>query len=413
MPFDLDPLTKSTLSQIGVFEFYKRASQIFETSLITSTGETIVSIGQYRQYEINDGLKTLDPLQTEYYDPKLCNSLKGEHIIVSNIPFDPDQSFIITVPEFALLLNDEGNWSVTCPTGMDLKTINSINRICTTKVSGQNVNLTSYAISNEEEPSSFKRRISDALRTIETTQLEKVVLSKIVEVEMEQLVPGQFIIDQLALHRPATFITAIGNCFGASPELVIELKQKQLKSHPLAGTATNKKSSQLLNSTKDNQEHDAVVRQLLRNLHELDMQAKQEESPSIANYGEIVHLGTEITADLPDDGQLSSIEIAAHCAPTAAINGEPFGLALEFIRAHEPVPRANFGGLVGYQKSGGDGSWILNIRSINLDGRFITFRAGVGIVQGSNPNDENIEADTKISALMSSLLGTTYSSSST
>ncbi|TAN24908.1 MAG: hypothetical protein EPN30_05940 [Actinomycetota bacterium] len=399
---------RNELSEIGAQDLFRCTFSKYQCSYITGLNETIVSIGQRKRYLLGNGLVMLDPHQPDQYDRSLVNDLSAEHLVTAAIPFDPKMGFEIIVPEVAVIFEGRGRVTISSPhDGQDraleilYKATHGVTRNYRTKA--QQPRGVIIEIETAEE---FENRVSAAINAIKNTSLNKVVLSKASVITFTENAEAQLLFDDLSVDRPDTYLFSIGNYIGASPELVVNLKGNSVISHPLAGTANSACSDRLLRSDKDKHEHGIVVGQIVSRLLDLGISAQPQSKPTIANYGEIVHLGSRISGWLSPNSTATSIEIAAHLAPTAAVNGEPYDEAMQYILSNEAPRRGLYGGLVGYQKMGGDGTWILNIRSIELDNRKAILRAGVGIVDGSDPAKENLEATSKIDTIASSMLGT-------
>ena len=397
---------EADLSEIGALAFFKYASSKHRCSYITGFGETVVSLGQHKQYLIGNGLVTLDPLQENHYDPTLVKDLSGEHLLTAPIPFDPQVAFQVAVPEVAVVFAQKGGVSISMPQDDHTQALDILRKLVhgASRGSISNAPQRRGVVTYAETKAEFENRVNHALEAIKNTGLSKVVLSQSALISYPERPNPQFLFDKLVADRPSTYLFSLGNYLGASPELVVNLKGSSLVSHPLAGTAQSTPMDSLLLSDKDNREHNIVVKQIIERLVELTISARHQSKPTIASYGEIVHLGSRISGQLPLTSSLTSIEIAAHLAPTAAVNGEPYHDAMNYILSNEAPSRGLYGGLVGYQKMGGDGSWILNIRSIELEDCRAILRAGVGIVDGSNPSTEYFEATSKIDVVTSSIL---------
>jgi menaquinone-specific isochorismate synthase len=92
--------------------------------------------------------------------------------------------------------------------------------------------------------------------------------------------------------------------------------------------------------------------------------------------------------------------------PTPAVGGTPRDDALAFQRDHEAGARGHWAGPVGWVGAGGDGEWMIGIRSarLNDNGTSLTLRAGGGIVAGSEPKAESAEADVKLATVLDAIV---------
>ncbi|MDA8080576.1 MAG: chorismate-binding protein [Actinomycetota bacterium] len=399
-----DTSLNGRVSQLGALSFFKKASGKRKCSFIRGLKETVVTAGEYKTYLVSPGLAALDPLQRESYSPTLTNELSREHLFTAIIPFSPSAAFTVVVPTVAVLFADDKSVNITCPDDCEseaaaliLEILEADSAIC------QNEPL-SLRVDRTESAAEFRSRVAGAIEKIASSNLKKVVLSKAMRLTGPKSLNSAMIFDRLAHDRPYTYLFSMNNYIGASPELVISRDSSVITSYPLAGTAASGDEARLLLSEKDDREHSIVVSQIITRLTELGIPTDLPPKPTITSYGEIVHLGSRISGRNNGAKPFSSIEVAAHLSPTAAINGEPYDSALKYITSFEPSDRGFYGGLVGYQKYRGDGTWILNIRSIELIDDGLMLRAGVGIVERSDPIQEDLEATSKINAIASSLL---------
>jgi menaquinone-specific isochorismate synthase len=92
--------------------------------------------------------------------------------------------------------------------------------------------------------------------------------------------------------------------------------------------------------------------------------------------------------------------------PTPAVGGTPRPEALAFIDAHEAGGRGHWAGPVGWVGAGGDGEWMIGIRSAQLDaeGTTLTLRAGGGVVVDSDPGAEAAEANVKLATVLDAVV---------
>ncbi len=205
-------------------------------------------------------------------------------------------------------------------------------------------------------------------------------------------------------------------CFmGATPEVLIEIADQQIKTHALAGTIKitdmqqlDVLGNQLLNDPKERKEHAMVVAQILENLADCTSLTWTQE-PTLKRAGQLLHLETLISAenDQRDEYQMLSLIKALH--PTPALGGKPKSLALAWLRENERLHRGNYGAPLGWLNAhtvnGLYAKLIVGIRSFLYDekqGQIHLF-GGVGIVAESNAEKEWQESLMKMTALIDQL----------
>ena len=183
---------------------------------------------------------------------------------------------------------------------------------------------------------------------------------------------------------------------GASPERLLTVRQGQLRSDALAGTATPEASAHLLASDKEQLEHQLVVQAICNGLRSAGLEPRRPRRPRLARHGHLVHLHTPITAPL--DGH-HPLALAAMLHPTPAVAGLPRREAMAWLRCLEPFERGHYAAPIGWIDSCGDTDLRVAIRSGTLRGQCLELTAGAGLVRGSSLERELREVDLKLGVL--------------
>ncbi len=249
--------------------------------------------------------------------------------------------------------------------------------------------------------------------------LHKVVLARSLHLHSEQPIAPRELAARLG-HDPsvATYLVPLpveaqappAWLVGATPELLVSRRGTRVLSHPLAGSARRcadpaedaRTAQALLGSAKDHDEHRHVVEAIVAALAPWCSDVQADARPSLHATATMWHLGTRIEATLIDaTTPVSALVAALH--PTPAVCGTPRQLALDTIRALEPVPRGFYAGAVGWTDADGDGDWYVAIRCARVQGRQARVYAGAGIVADSEPALEVAETAAKFGALLNAL----------
>lgn len=252
--------------------------------------------------------------------------------------------------------------------------------------------------------------VAEALRSIDRGEVTKVVLSRQVDVTMGHAVVVADLLRRWHRLEPNCTVFSVptpdGQFVGASPELLVERTGLQFRSRPLAGTARRSVSDSggatpgaLLESSKDGNEHRLVVEEIDRALRPISTRLSVPDHPDLVHLHTITHLGTGITGTLAteaDGSAPTALDLVSVLHPTPAVGGVPAGQALPLIQRLEPHARGRFAGPVGYVDGRGDGTWMLGIRSMSVRGPSARLTAGVGIVEGSDPESELVETNLKL-----------------
>lgn len=269
----------------------------------------------------------------------------------------------------------------------------------------------SFSLRSPISHDEFRQMVSDAVAAIATSALEKIVLAREVVVETNRPIAVAAVLERLHALYPSCTVFSIDGFIGASPELLLERRGDRVRTHPLAGTfprSGDPDSDELLaarlrQSVKDRAEHRFVIDEIERVLGSRCNQLTIPAAPAILPLRNVLHLGTEITGRLRDPLP-PVLELVAELHPTPAVGGSPTDAALAWLGANERLRRGRYAGPVGWIDRHGDGSFVVGIRSAEVHGATARLFAGVGIVEGSDPDSELTETQLKLQALLSALV---------
>ncbi|HLP60037.1 MAG TPA: isochorismate synthase [Candidatus Deferrimicrobium sp.] len=188
---------------------------------------------------------------------------------------------------------------------------------------------------------------------------------------------------------------------GSSPEQLYQRNGRNLESEAIAGTRSRGKNQQedtalaeeLMNSNKDQREHDFVIHTIEQELRPFCSSLDVESNKSLLILKEGMHLISHIKGTLKSSVTDEMLISILH--PTPAVGGCPREKALAVIRESEPFKRGWYAGVIG---SVGHGSvdFAVGLRSALVKNNLLALYSGVGIVEGSIPEDEWKEVDDKI-----------------
>jgi isochorismate synthase len=246
--------------------------------------------------------------------------------------------------------------------------------------------------------------------------LRKVVLSRPVEVDLRGRLSLSAVLRRLRAGEPNCTVFSMpvpeGSFFGASPELLVARHGTRVASHPLAGTVPRGDTARadadaqrgLAGSAKNRAEHRYVVDDIAAALAPVCVELAVPRQPSVVAFRSVAHLGTRIEGRLNEAGAgpVGVLDLLERLHPTPAVGGTPRADALAYIAGHEAGERGHWAGPVGWVGAGGDGEWMIGIRSAQLDaeGARLQLRAGGGIVAGSDPDAEAAEANVKLATVL-------------
>lgn len=257
----------------------------------------------------------------------------------------------------------------------------------------------------------FLDMVARAAALTATPQVDKVVLSRLIDITAAQSLDSGALLERLVAQNPASFNFHVplpdgGVLLGASPELLLRKEGDRFSSLPLAGSARRQPDdlldreagNRLLASEKDRHEHELVTQSMQRTLAPRSLQLTIPQTPQLITTPTLWHLAT------PIEGQAKAAENALTLAcllhPTPALSGFPHQVAKQVIAELEPFDRDLFGGIVGWCDAEGNGEWVVTIRCARVKANRVRLFAGAGIVPASSPESEWRETGVKLSTML-------------
>ncbi len=257
------------------------------------------------------------------------------------------------------------------------------------------------SVVNLESRTGWSHAFSTAMMAIERGELEKVVLSRVVDLQFEGPVPSHTVISNLYSDQPDSFIFSVDGLVGSSPELLVRLIGPSLTSISLAGSSSaDMVNSGDLRSPKNRLEHDLAAASVAAALEPVTEELARSETRE-AVFGEIAHLATRF------DGRVSPgthvLDAVARLHPTAAVAGTPTRRALSLIRSLESHSRGRYAGPVGWFDSRGNGAFAIALRCARIERDHATLYTGSGLVEGSRQDAEFEETELKLRPMLKAL----------
>ena len=244
----------------------------------------------------------------------------------------------------------------------------------------------------------WRGMVDKALADINGGRLEKVVLSRVVEVEADEPFDRRAALATLRREQSGCVVYADHDFLGASPELLVRRRGRSIECRPMAGTGDD--PERLERSPKDAREHQVVVDAIRDILHGRGCET-EATGPVVARFAHVAHLATTIRGTLRDDTSALDLALALH--PTPAVGGWPTADALALIEALEPHERGRYAGPCGWLDASGDGEFIVALRCAEFEGTTARCYAGAGIVAGSDPDSEWCETEAKLRPMLRAL----------
>jgi anthranilate synthase component 1 len=198
---------------------------------------------------------------------------------------------------------------------------------------------------------------------------------------------------------------------GASPEMLVRVRDGQLEYRPIAGTRPRGKDAEedsrlaeeMLADEKELAEHRMLVdlgRNDLGRVAEFGS-VKVDELMFVEKFSHVQHIVSSISAKLKEN--LDGFHALESCFPAGTVSGAPKVRAMEIIGELEPTARGVYSGAVGYIDYQGNLDTCIAIRTILLENGVARIQAGAGIVADSVPEKEFEETVHKARALMTAV----------
>ena len=237
-----------------------------------------------------------------------------------------------------------------------------------------------------------------------------------------QVVPSQrfsapFALPPFALYRalrrinPAPFLIyfefAGFAAVGASPEILVRLRDGEVTIRPLAGTrrrgATPEEDkaleAELLADPKERAEH-----LMLLDLGRNDVgrvsavgTVRVTSQFQIERYSQVMHIGSEVRGRLRPG--LTALDALAGGFPAGTLTGAPKVRAMQIIEELEPSRRGVYAGGFGYFGADGGMDTCIGLRMALVKDGVMHVQAGAGVVADSDPVAEYEETRQKARAL--------------
>ncbi|MFD0978654.1 anthranilate synthase component I [Tropicimonas aquimaris] len=237
-----------------------------------------------------------------------------------------------------------------------------------------------------------------------------------------QVVPSQrwtvdFPLPPFALYRslrrtnpsPFMFFFNFGGfqVIGASPEILVRLREGEVTIRPIAGTrprGANEDEDRALEADLLGDEKEMAEHLMLLDLGRNDVgrvakigTVHPTEEFVIERYSHVMHIVSNVVGELKDGEDALSALLAG--LPAGTVSGAPKVRAMEIIDELEPEKRGVYGGGVGYFSADGDMDMCIALRTAVLKDEKLYIQAGGGVVYDSDPEAEWLETVNKSRAI--------------
>ena len=259
----------------------------------------------------------------------------------------------------------------------------------------------------------FLAMVNKAKKYIKLGDIFQVVLSQRFEAKLTKK-PLE-IYKKLRVTNPSPFMFYFNfndfQIIGASPEILVRLRDNKITVRPIAGTrprGKNKKEDlfyekDLLKDKKELSEH-LMLLDLGRNdagkVSKINT-VKVTESFIIERYSHVMHIVSNVVGEY--NKKFSKFKSLLAGFPAGTVSGAPKIRAMEIIDELETSKRKVYAGGIGYFSANGEFDTCIALRTAVAKNKKFYVQAGAGIVADSKPINEYDETVNKAKALINAL----------
>jgi len=259
----------------------------------------------------------------------------------------------------------------------------------------------------------FIEMVNKAKKFIKLGDIFQVVLSQRFEAKLTK--EPLEIYKKLRLINPSPFMFFFNfndfQIIGASPEILVRLRDNKITIRPIAGTRPRGKNinedkylkKDLLKDKKELSEH-LMLLDLGRNdvgkVSKINT-VKVTEKFIIERYSHVMHIVSNVVGD--HNKKISKFKSLLAGFPAGTVSGAPKIRAMEIIDKLEKTKRKVYGGGIGYFSAKGEFDTCIALRTAIAKKNKLYVQAGAGIVADSKGIKEYKETINKAKALINSL----------
>ena len=259
----------------------------------------------------------------------------------------------------------------------------------------------------------FLKMVDRAKKYIKLGDIFQVVLSQRFEAKLTK--QPLDIYKKLRITNPSPFMFFFNfndfQIIGASPEILVRLRDNKITVRPIAGTRPRGKTvkedlfyeKDLLKDKKELSEH-LMLLDLGRNdagkVSKVNT-VKVTESFIIERYSHVMHIVSNVIGEY--NKKFSKFKSMLAGFPAGTVSGAPKIRAMEIIDELETTKRKVYAGSIGYFSANGEFDTCIALRTAVAKNNKFYVQAGAGIVADSKPINEYEETVNKAKALINAL----------
>ena len=276
-----------------------------------------------------------------------------------------------------------------------------------------NVKTKNIKVKSNTSKNRFLTMVKKAKKYIKLGDIFQVVLSQRFEAKLTKKPID--IYKKLRVTNPSPFMFFFNfkdfQIIGASPEILVRLRDNNITVRPIAGTRPRGKTlkedryyeKDLLKDKKELSEH-LMLLDLGRNdagkVSKINS-VKVTESFIIERYSHVMHIVSNVVGKY--NKKFSKFKSLLAGFPAGTVSGAPKIRAMEIIDELETSKRKVYAGGIGYFSANGEFDTCIALRTAVAKNKKFYVQAGAGIVADSKPKNEYEETVNKAKALINAL----------
>ena len=277
----------------------------------------------------------------------------------------------------------------------------------------ENKKIREIKVKSNTPKNKFLKMVDKAKKYIKLGDIFQVVLSQRFEASLTK--EPLEIYKKLRITNPSPFMFFFNfndfQIIGASPEILVRLRDNKITVRPIAGTRPRGKTykedlyyeKDLLKDKKELSEH-LMLLDLGRNdagkVSKINT-VKVTESFIIERYSHVMHIVSNVIGKY--NNKFSKFKSLLAGFPAGTVSGAPKIRAMEIIDELETTRRKVYAGGIGYFSANGEFDTCIALRTAVVKNKKFYVQAGAGIVADSKPIKEYEETVNKAKALINAL----------
>ena len=250
----------------------------------------------------------------------------------------------------------------------------------------------------------FVSLVSQMKKEIANTELEKIVLSRVINVSGVKRYQAVNLFIELCIKYPNAFVylfyvPQVGMWLGATPETLITGNENRFRIVSLAGTTkwSPKLSFGQLWDKKELKEQQIVTDFVKKEMYNAGLDNYVMKGPETIKAGKLAHIRTAFRFETDDYNVIGRLLDKIH--PTPAVCGFPQQKAKQLIMDTERYDRTYYTGFLGPVYDDGLSLYV-SLRCLQFTNSGVQLFVGAGITKDSDPESEWQETELKAITLL-------------